>query len=318
MPMLHKARLGRRPLVILAACYVIIAWSYVNATELCSKSWGNVTQPDDLNVVDVQCMLLTLMVANPPNCLSGDPDINCSGTADVLDLQLLLLKVLGAPPGSNCDTDADGCADKCVKDGIGGCKEFCRIWGAANATVYCPLRVAAGSCCSKDTEAVNMLVKLEYPQLQVTPVGLYDHGCSQSPVNCSPKSLWQTSATQYFWPAFTGSLATFAPTHDIILNPAFSKAKGDFALSIVALPKLYYVPFSTAQYDTGGTINGQEEVLGIGFKLLVPIVETEPVKVCFVEGVVDSPWMIPIAFPWVNLDHVFVWSTYSCGCSACD
>ncbi|NUN13806.1 MAG: hypothetical protein HUU55_09225 [Myxococcales bacterium] len=67
-----------------------------------------------------------------------------------------------------------------------------------------------------------------------------------------------------------------------------------------------------------GNITGQEEVLGIGFKLLVPIAETEPVQVCFITGVVDAPSMIPIAFPWVNLDHVFVWSTVSCGCSACD
>lgn len=299
----------------------VVATAPVADATACAPQWGNIALPLGINVVDIQCMLLSLLAADPPVCLSGNLDINCSGTADVLDLQLLLLKVLGAPPGSNCDVDADGCPDACVKKGVGGCQEFCRVWGTAGSIMYCPLRIAAGSCCYIDHEVISMSITLTYPELHVSPKGLYEPGCAEAPLTCSPKSLFSLTVGQYYWwPPFTGSFMTYSPTHDILLQPAFSQAKGSFTLIMVhsVSSKKGPGPFTNAQYTNEGDIVGQDEVLAIGFKLLNSIAESDAAAVCFEKGVVEPGWVTPLAFPWINPDHVLVWSRDSCGCSTCN
>lgn len=86
-----------------------------------SPAWAianDVNGDGEIDVVDVQCVVLTILGPGLPNCLADADaaDLNCSGGTDVVDYQLIVLVVLahpaaGIPEGK--DTNGDNIHDDC-------------------------------------------------------------------------------------------------------------------------------------------------------------------------------------------------------------
>lgn len=83
--------------------------------------FGDITKDGKLNVVDLQCMTLTLhwtitTPQGPPPACVGDPseaDLNCDGKVTVVDFQLLLKLLKGDGVSPRLDRDNDGVPDTC-------------------------------------------------------------------------------------------------------------------------------------------------------------------------------------------------------------
>ncbi len=72
---------------------------------------NDVNGDGEIDVVDVQCVVLTILGPGLPDCLADADaaDLNCSGETDVVDYQLMVLVVLSHPqPGVPADKDANG------------------------------------------------------------------------------------------------------------------------------------------------------------------------------------------------------------------
>ena len=72
---------------------------------------NDVNGDGEVDVVDVQCVVLTVLGPGLPDCLANPEaaDLNCSGATDVVDYQLMVLVVLAYPqPGVPAIQDADG------------------------------------------------------------------------------------------------------------------------------------------------------------------------------------------------------------------
>lgn len=309
--------------VVLAFFAVGLAnpWVHEIRAQFCSNTqpWGDINQSGKLNVADVQCLLLTMLGDDVPGCLVNSADLTCNGSVDVLDLQWLLLRAFSAPAGSPCDIDADGCPDLCVKKVQETCRIFCVISGTKDAVVYCPLRMVGGSCCYDGTWVSYMFMTLTYDKNLVSPiVGIYEHGCNNQPQSCKPKTLPYINNKYYYWPGLSIVGPTLAFTHQVWTDPpVLSQAQGSFTLWMVPLigQTNFDAPISIAKFDNWGTIAGNDEILGIGFKLLKNISSAAPANVCLTASVVDTAagW-VPVTSPFVNPDHILVWGTSACGC----
>ena len=84
---------------------------------------GDVTWDGHVDVVDVQCEILDALwelggqVDRPPACRYVPPwaaDLNCDGSTDVADVQLLVGSALGQPLSAALDANGDGCIDACA------------------------------------------------------------------------------------------------------------------------------------------------------------------------------------------------------------
>jgi hypothetical protein len=81
---------------------------------------GDLTGDGAASIVDVQCGILTALSTLEggalPACLTGPAqlsDMDCSGAAEVGDLQLIVSLVLGVPFSSVIDKNANNCHDFC-------------------------------------------------------------------------------------------------------------------------------------------------------------------------------------------------------------
>jgi cysteine-rich repeat protein len=83
---------------------------------------GDLDGSGGASIVDVQCALVANLwvlggsLGLSPGCLSSPvaADVNCSGDVSVLDVQLAISAVLGAPLDPSVDSDGDGCVDACA------------------------------------------------------------------------------------------------------------------------------------------------------------------------------------------------------------
>ena len=95
----------------------------VAEADPCAVSFGDVDASAEATVVDVQCVIVTLLWslgdANPPlpHCLVGplsSADLSCDGTVSVSDALLAIGATLGEELNAALDTDANGCPDACA------------------------------------------------------------------------------------------------------------------------------------------------------------------------------------------------------------
>ena len=91
----------------------------------CTGTPGDLTQNGVVDVVDVQCSILSALYEQVPNsdpgiieCLGGEgqlplADLSCSGEVNVVDVLLNLTLALGAPLNAEVDSNGNGCHDGC-------------------------------------------------------------------------------------------------------------------------------------------------------------------------------------------------------------
>ena len=89
----------------------------------CIQPLGDLTQDAEINVVDVQCSILTVLSslesenATPPNCLNGGgealADLNCVDGVTVTDVQLVIQFTLQQPLSFELDINGNSCPDTC-------------------------------------------------------------------------------------------------------------------------------------------------------------------------------------------------------------
>jgi hypothetical protein len=99
-----------------------------NANAVCSSPPGDVTLDGIANVVDVQCVALTALwglvtpTAAAPGCLGGGgvalADLDCTGVADISDLQFAVWHALGTGLPGALDANGDLCADACESPAV--------------------------------------------------------------------------------------------------------------------------------------------------------------------------------------------------------
>lgn len=275
-----------------------------------------------INVVDVQCWLISSQAGSLDACLLTTMDINGDGSSSVVDLQRLLLFAVGAPLGANCDVDGDGCADPCAVNPPDGCAEFCSVSGKAGDVVYCPVRVAAACCCNQEyTKAATMNATLVYSGTKMAFSKLY-YSCANSGPGCVPNPLPNFgSGDTWWWPGVVGDPPTLAITHSIMISQP-SPSVDPKELKLVMFPGLQ-VPyskwtFSTAKYDEWGKTSTNPDVFRIGFQLKQDINVSQPESVCVAHVSVQQVQTIPLTESFTNNDHVFVWGAYpDCPCPAC-
>ncbi len=80
----------------------------------CPAVPGDVTGDGGVNVVDVQCVVLTVVSAQVPACAALSPDVNCDGATNVTDAVLDAQFALALPLAAAIDADGDGCPDACA------------------------------------------------------------------------------------------------------------------------------------------------------------------------------------------------------------
>jgi hypothetical protein len=133
----------------------------------CLSPVGDVTANGATNVVDVQCSInvalwiLTGSVDPTPAC-TPDPDradLNCDGTVNVVDLDVVIRNALGSPLNSAIDANGNQCADACEllscgdgtcdpQENVGNCPSDCPV----GAEVCC-LPHASPGCNNPDVQA---------------------------------------------------------------------------------------------------------------------------------------------------------------------
>ena len=91
----------------------------------CEGVPGDLTQNGVVDVVDVQCSILTALYEQVPDsdpglldCMGGPgqlalADLSCSGEINVVDVLLNLTLALGSPLNSEVDSNGNGCHDNC-------------------------------------------------------------------------------------------------------------------------------------------------------------------------------------------------------------
>ncbi len=88
----------------------------------CSMLSGDVDASGAVNIVDVQCIILTVLwysqggAGSAPGCLAGPPviaDLDCVTPVDVVDVLVDIYLALGASLPVDIDADQDGCVDTC-------------------------------------------------------------------------------------------------------------------------------------------------------------------------------------------------------------
>ena len=81
--------------------------------------YGDLTGDGKVNVVDLQCMILTQKWAMAgksgaaPKCLQTTADLNCDGKISVVDYQLMIKLLNGQGLSAALDKDNDGVHDAC-------------------------------------------------------------------------------------------------------------------------------------------------------------------------------------------------------------
>ena len=158
-------------LLVLAMLFVLLTGSTANA--ICVDPPGDVTEDGSADVLDVQCVVLTLLWTMDshnlplPVCLNGNyfrADVTCNEWANVADAQIVISIALGLPLSPILDSNGDKCPDTCgdvfCSDDICSPEETC---------FECPedCEPCVGSCCSAkdspgcDEDAIQLSVCLD-------------------------------------------------------------------------------------------------------------------------------------------------------------
>ena len=89
------------------------------AAPAAAPVYGDLTGDGKVNVVDLQCMILTQRWAQAgktgaaPTCLKTTADLNCNGKFNVVDYQLMIKMVNGQGLPAALDKNSDGTHDAC-------------------------------------------------------------------------------------------------------------------------------------------------------------------------------------------------------------
>ena len=106
----------------IALASFVLALAPARARASCAPVPGDLDGSGLMNVVDVQCGILSVLwsmggLGLSPACLAGSDvklaDVSCDGATNVVDVQMLILLALDLPLISQLDADADGCVDAC-------------------------------------------------------------------------------------------------------------------------------------------------------------------------------------------------------------
>jgi hypothetical protein len=88
----------------------------------CGEHYGDVDGSLSVNVVDVQCLIVTTLSAlggaptEAPDCLAGSvlsADLSCDSAITVVDVQLVIQLTLGSGLDPMIDVDSNSCPDAC-------------------------------------------------------------------------------------------------------------------------------------------------------------------------------------------------------------
>ena len=102
---------------------LLVSWQANALAAGCLEPAGDLDSSGSVNVVDVQCSILTNLyfmandpTASLPECAGGNMyrvDIKCDVTVSVTDVMLMINLSLGFPMSSILDTDGNSCPDTC-------------------------------------------------------------------------------------------------------------------------------------------------------------------------------------------------------------
>lgn len=116
-----SSRLAVRAATALAAV-ALVAWPAA-ARAWCTGTVGEVTGDGLTNVTDVQCVILDALAeaqsAPTPDCVAPGghgPDLDCSASVDVSDIQLAIGAALEMPMALSIDQNHNACPDACEPD----------------------------------------------------------------------------------------------------------------------------------------------------------------------------------------------------------
>lgn len=126
--MAHLFAQAARAAVFATLMPVAGAMSATPVYALCLEPAGDLTGDGLSNVTDAQCGLLAVLSeldgSSDPACLNGDPsraDLDCNGSATVVDVQIAISLALGLDLPATIDADATKCADTCEASSATGC-----------------------------------------------------------------------------------------------------------------------------------------------------------------------------------------------------
>lgn len=109
---------------LLAATFAVIwlvAQTPARANAQCTVPLGDLDQNGSTNIADVQCYILVALwslggAGGVPACATAfdtAADVNCDGSADVVDVQVAIAAALGIGLSPQVDSDGNGCLDTC-------------------------------------------------------------------------------------------------------------------------------------------------------------------------------------------------------------
>jgi hypothetical protein len=175
-------------------CGVASLFVAAGAEAACPEVPGDVDGDLATSVTDVQCAIVVTLdgldgVFGPPSaCAVGGAlaaDLDCGGSVDVTDVQILIQVVLGAGLPGSLDADGDGCVDACVCAGLDGaallgCELGCAVSTGALA-LDVPTADVSGSFFVNGGAPVPWPIVagalwLESPTLGRAPLGLTSDG----------------------------------------------------------------------------------------------------------------------------------------------
>ncbi len=245
------------------------------AQAACLTQSTDITGDLKTNVVDVQCVILTILASLggqgfEPICLIGDPDTTCDGTVDVVDVQVVAQSALGQMLSPDLDCDADGCPDTCEPDVVCEKDVICELSGAAGTVATCQIMVARSAVTDEFPVGIQFFLNFE-KTLKFN--GFEDEWCLPGiPCFTAPVPLF---------PLSTGHLVVLQPK-----SAADWDTSGQFLA--VAWGPHPEAAVSEAYIDANGIVVGDPVIVTAQFTFLQDTGDAHPARVGVIKPITTS------------------------------